>query len=239
MFQILCAAKRFLFSIGAASALIFTMASCAGGGGFSNETIRYKMTVTVETPEGIKTGSAVREASRYTEPSILPDQGGTFYNITKGEAVVVDLGHRGVLFVLLGGGAEAKNVFKSLAQDNDSRVVELLPAQYPKIVNFKDRNDPKTIELVLETEPCADPKTGIPHSTSCVKNDRFGEIYGEGVRLKSVNVERTEEQVTRHVEKLMPSYRDQSSYMQWFRTLPYGDPRTVNANDFGSMGGAK
>src|SRR5689334_19573264 len=71
--------------------------------GSDHNLIRYRVTVTVETPEGIKTGSAVREASMYHETSILPDQGGTFYNIAKGQAVAVDLGKRGVLFVLLGG----------------------------------------------------------------------------------------------------------------------------------------
>ncbi|MBW7910919.1 MAG: hypothetical protein H3C49_06560 [Alphaproteobacteria bacterium] len=191
-----------------------TMAACAGAGGFSNEKIRYKMTVTVETPEGIKTGSAVREAGRYTEPSILPDQGGTMYNITKGEAVVVDLGQRGVLFALLGGEDEARTVFKSLASKSDQIMesVELTIAQYPKLVSFKDRNAPETIELVLETEPCADTTTGIPRNATCVKKDRVLEIYGEGVRLKTIMVEKTDDEVQFGVVK---------GYLKWFREPGY------------------
>src|SRR6218665_2890440 len=99
--------KRF-YMFAAGLFLTVTMAACAGACGFSNEKIRYKMTVTVETPEGIKTGSAVREAGRYTEPSILPDQGGVFYRVIGGEAVVVDLAERGVLFALIDDSREAK-----------------------------------------------------------------------------------------------------------------------------------
>ena len=107
------------------------------------------MVVTVETPEGVKTGYAIREASRYTERSILPDQGGTFYNITKGEAVVVDLEQRGVLFVLLGGEWEAKIIFKALATSTKVGMQDLEPLMKkwgtPRFVYFKDINDPKTV----------------------------------------------------------------------------------------------
>lgn len=170
------------------------------------------MTVTVETPEGIKTGYAVREASLYTEPSILPDQGGAFYNITKGEAVVVDLGQRGVLFVLLGGDREARAIFKSFAQDKASQATELVPAQYPKIVNFKDRNDPASIEQVIEKKPCTDPKTGIPHSAVCIARDRTQEIYGAGVNLRSIELEQTDQPIILGEIK---------QYLKWFREPGY------------------
>ena len=114
--------------------------------------------------------------------------------------------------MLLGGGAEAKHVFKSLSKDNASHVAELSPEQYPKLVNFKDRNDPKTIELALETEPCADPKTGIPRSSVCIKEDRMQEIYGEGVRLKSITLEQTEQSF--NVGEL-------KRHLKWFREPGY------------------
>ena len=141
MKRMICIAMAVAFSL--------SMSACTSANGFSNEKIRYKMTVTVETPEGIKTGYAVREASRYTEPSILPDQGGAFYNITKGEAVVVDLEQRGVLFVLLGGEWEAKIVFKALATSTKADMQDLEPLMKkwgtPRFVYFKDINDPKTV----------------------------------------------------------------------------------------------
>jgi hypothetical protein len=223
-------------------ALGLTAAGCTGATDFSNKKIKYKMTVTVETPEGIRTGYAVREAGRYTEPSILPDQGGTMYNINKGEAVVVDLGERGFLFVLLGGVDEARTVFKALYQDKSNSApasIKLSPTQYPKLVRFQDMTDPETIEMVVEMEPCADPKTGIPHSAVCVKKDRFEELYGEGVRLRAITIELSDEDVTRNAGQYIPSYKNQAEYMEWFRALPYGDPRAINANDFGTVGGVQ
>lgn len=59
---------------------------------------RYRMTVEVETPEGLRTGSAVREVSFY--PPLLRAQSavGTSY---RGEAVAVDLPGGRVLYALL------------------------------------------------------------------------------------------------------------------------------------------
>lgn len=54
----------------------------------------YKMTVTVETPEGVKTGSAVREVYSRTDPALLVNNG-THTILAKGDAVVIDLGSRG------------------------------------------------------------------------------------------------------------------------------------------------
>jgi hypothetical protein len=65
-------------------------------------TFRYKMTVEVETPEGLKTGSAVREVNVVIAHPDIQGMNGT-RAFVKGEAVVVDLGKRGVLFALLKG----------------------------------------------------------------------------------------------------------------------------------------
>src|SRR6218665_413733 len=203
--------KRF-YMFAAGLFLTVTMAACAAAGGFSNEKIRYKMTVTVETPEGVKTGSAVREAGRYTEPSILPDQGGTFYNITKGEAVAVDLGQRGVLFVLLGRGDEARTIFKALAITKKHEALTLSLPQYPKIIYFKDKKDPSTAELVLETDACPNPVTGVPRGSVCLKRDRFIDFFGTGTKLRSISVEKSDEEITEKVLEWLswlPAYYNQ------------------------------
>ncbi len=62
---------------------------------------RYRMTVTVETPEGLKTGSAVREIVAI---KVHGTKVSGSAKVSKGEAVVVDLGKRGVLFALITGG---------------------------------------------------------------------------------------------------------------------------------------
>lgn len=56
---------------------------------------RYKMTVVVDTPEGIKTGAAVRQVKIYTGWTPLPEMGPSIK--IKGGAIVVDLGANGVL----------------------------------------------------------------------------------------------------------------------------------------------
>lgn len=172
---------------------------------------RYKMTVTVETPEGMKTGSAVREVSVKAAPRISPHMLPTVK--LRGEALVVDLGERGVLFALLSGykkgddyGADIPAIMFSPTQavmKNEtihymSRLkkahIEVPVEWYPKFVHFKDRNDPKTVELVIKMKSCS-PKTGVPRSTVCIDKDRFEEIYGEGVRLKSVDIVMTDEEM--------------------------------------------
>src|SRR4051812_10059597 len=69
---------------------------------YPSGTWHYKMTVTVETPEGIKTGSAVRAVTVHLVPRLSLEVHPTIE--VKGEAVAVDLGRRGVLFALMRGG---------------------------------------------------------------------------------------------------------------------------------------
>lgn len=84
-------------------------------------TWRYKLTVTVETPEGIK-----------------------YYRSLKAPPVVLE------------------------------------PDLYPQFVHFKDIDNPKTVELVMEMKSCGNPQSGIPRGTVCIEKDRFEEIFGEG-----------------------------------------------------------
>lgn len=193
---------------------------------YPSGTWRYKMTVEVETPEGVKTGSAVREVTVISVPQFLPEVRPTVK--LKGEAVVVDLGERGVLFALLNGykfeaaslpfyvfpsgkGGTTKEGIKYY-KNLKAGPVHLEPAQYPKFVYFKDLNDPKTVGLVLEMKSCADPKTGVRNTTVCIEADHFEEVYGEGVHLKSVQIEMTREPVTSTIKqklKWLPSYYNQ------------------------------
>lgn len=69
-----------------------------------------------------------------------------------------------------------------------------LPARYyPMFAAFEDLNDPKTVKNVLEMKSCPAPETGIPDNSRCIEKDRFEEIFGQGVRLRSVMVEITDQ----------------------------------------------
>lgn len=160
----------------------------------------YKLTLVVNTPEGQKVGSSVRKIIVAKMPKLLPDEHGGQIDV-RGEALVVDLGERGVLFALLKEGksigSDAKRIiFKEFPTDhaiysrsgisyyrNLEAKKELAFDRLPMLVRFRDMNDPKTVELV-------DP------------ND-LAASFGEGVKLKSATIEMTNEAVTTGVEKYL------------------------------------
>ena len=134
---------------------------------------RYKMTVSVETPEGIKTGSVVREVDVEKRTSIFSEKSEHTDVKVKGEAAVVDLGKRGVLFALmeseiLGVDYNYDVVFKAFPSDKPGLTPEgiryynslksgktvLHPVLYPRFVRFGDLSDPGTVESVYDIGLC-------------------------------------------------------------------------------------
>ncbi len=179
---------------------------------------RYKMTVTVETPEGIKTGSAVREISNSAssiEIFDLPEVTNPAKVI--GEAVVVDLGSRGKLFALLKGYKSGWNyadgiLYQTFPGPPSSRPkgikfyselknakATLTPTNYPILVAFTDLNDPRSAKPALEMEVINDPPIELS-----IKADNFEELFGAGVKLKEISIEMTDEPVTWEIEESLP-----------------------------------
>lgn len=175
----------------------------------------YRMTVAVNTPEGIVTGSAVRRISFRNERSVLPDQGGTFYSIA-GEAVVVDLKQRGMLFALMRNydvdyaHYVALDSFPLKENTAPGTKVTLDLLHYPMFVAFRDSADPRTIEEVLETGP---ETPGKAHSPLKIIADHFAEIYGAGVSLKDVTIEVTQDDVTWGIEEKLPWLKNVQNYI--------------------------
>ncbi len=178
--------------------VIGATAACALVPDYPSGSWRYKLTVQVETPQGVKTGSVVREISATSRPALLGENRDTFVKVEASEAVVVDLGARGRVFGLnrgaIGGGDHAIWVlFKALPPPcvegpvsrcgikyysslKTATPVDLTPDNLPMFVRFRDLADPKTVEAV--------------------KADDFAASFGEGVELKSVTIEMTREPVT-------------------------------------------
>lgn len=73
----------------------------------------------------------------------------------------------------------------------------LRPEQYPRLVMFRNMDDPKTVTPVLEME------TGKGHPYT-IKSDNFEKLFGEGVRLKEITIEMTDKPVTWAVRKYLP-----------------------------------
>ena len=161
---------------------------------FPSATWRYKMTVTVETPEGLKTGYAVREVHQYTDIKIGDAGGGKAGAI--GEAVVVDLGKRGVLFLLLSEDYAHNVVFhvfpfngantpEGMKYYSSLKNVQKSIRNYlPTMVTFKDLNNPMTVRAV--------------------DADNLEKVFGEGVHLKDALIEMTDEPVSWTIYNYLP-----------------------------------
>jgi hypothetical protein len=183
-------ARRNMLGLLFGSAVLLFGCNPLGGGN------RYKMTVEVETPSGVKSGYAVREWSTYPRPN-----GGDGLSV-RGEAVAVDIAPGKTLFALLTGAdgdvgyaaSIAKFALESELSPGGGNInyapgdfAELYPT-YPKtespirfspvplLVTFKEMRDSKS---VVKVEPA-----NLPGA------------FGPGVRLKRITIKKTREDVT-------------------------------------------
>lgn len=164
------------------------------GGCGKRETFRYKMTVEVETPAGIKSAFAVRQINHST-PGSGPALGESKPQWSvKGEAVAVDVAPEKTLFALLvGANGEADYAGRYLdfllkeQGKKQGGVLDLYPAKpalrapqvtdmLPMLVTFRDVNDPSS---VVKVNP-----------------DDLAASFGQGYRLKSIIAQVTDELVT-------------------------------------------
>lgn len=202
------------------AAILATLTGC-GSGGLPD--YRYRLTVEVETPEGLRTGSSVIEVfTAIAGQNSIPTPGYVSRR-ARGEAVAVDLGKRGVLFALLRSDDNsdwASGVMLGFAPDlpmtRDSegkydsaahfrakfmamlqnRRLIVLPERFkkksnqegglarPMLVRFRDISDPTTVERV-------DP-------------DDLAASFGDGVHLRRVTVQLTDEMVTKGITEILP-----------------------------------
>lgn len=172
----------------------------------SYEPFRYRLTVEVDTPQGLRTGSSVIEV---TAGEIGTTLGGA-NSEARGEAVAVDLPGGQTLFALMKGDADTYNFpaqvmylvtpfergdkpegFGPLLEAvRANRKVNVVPrmrpaffpqtdppiSAYPMLVRFRDIRDPKTLERV-------DP-------------DNLAAAFGPGAKLRRITVQVTDDPVT-------------------------------------------
>ncbi len=128
---------------------------------------RFRMTVEVETPEGMRTGSGVYEVGAKNRLKLTAEEG-TRDAWSKGEAVAVDLPHGRTLFALLKTGAKHGEMaslsmeafdpaFKNDIVESAERIEKregivspavVAPNSYPMLVTFRDITDPTSVALV-------------------------------------------------------------------------------------------
>jgi hypothetical protein len=222
--------KKFVAFLGVVAAIVVGLA-VTWNIYFPSATLRYKVTITVETPEGIKTGSAVREMTAYREPKIFPEQPAGHAR-TKGEAVVVDLGARGVVFGALGtddyyvplkafGLNLSTDGVRQLQHFKSDKAVSLVEIKSSlSLVRFQNLNDPKSVEMAYSIQP--DPNGSYVNPTYII-TDNMAKLFGEGVVLKDVTVQIVNEPVTKGIVlKLLPwlpEYRNKMFDGQRYNTL--------------------
>jgi hypothetical protein len=171
---------------------------------------RIKLTVEVETPEGVRTGYSVTERVCGAAGMVLGTQGGSMCSV-QGEAVAVDLPKGETLFVLLstpisaswqpegnivlpsdpwaGPGNRIEQMDRYVSMMSRNRVPSPvdLSKQPPWFVRFKDMKDPKSVE---EVDP-AD----------------LSKSFGKGYRLRAVTVQGTDEPMTAGIGKRLGELR--------------------------------
>ena len=206
-------------------ALLLATLTVAALAGVFEDSWRYRMTVVVETPEGIKTGSAVREVTRqkgiHLTPEMMP------HVEVKGEAVVIDLGKHGVLFMLIDGDYGADILFKMFPGKDKKGQITLTQEEYPNFVRFRDLSDPKTVENVRRTEEQDKFKNSDPRRPVI----DFQNAFGSGVSIKEVTIEITSDSVTWRIENYLPWLKNIYGYLsgkhisgpEWYERLDSGD----------------
>lgn len=180
---------------------------------------RYKVIVEIDTPEGVKSGSAVREACLTPFKGYNP-QVADFKQRVVGEAVVVDLGERGTVFAIMnrdGSIFDIENAFdgpKLFSQEGIEYYSALpngataqLTRDLPGFVTFDNLDDPKSI------------RGAGAHV--------MPQVFGDGVSLKKVSVEITDEPLTWGIEKWLPWLPERKKvkgYLGGSAKPPYEDP---------------
>ena len=168
-------------------------------------TWRYKITVEIKTPEGIKSGYAVREVTARLQYPLNPDVGKVVYHVA-GEAVVVDLGERGILFSLIGAKDEVQKAFpkntkkipEKLDYYNHLKVGSTaeLPSKKRQFITFTDIDDPISIRTVEQSD--------------------FENVFGEGVSFNKITIEIVSQPV---------SFGTVREALKWFDTKRIGSRR--------------
>lgn len=210
---------------------------------------RERLTLYVETPEGAVSGSSVIEhETRFQDGWLGGLAGHSLVDGTRGEAVVVSLGSRGLLFALLtrdrtrdgpwphhGGGPGGYEyvVFKDLAEqatigsggNSNKRIALFIDA----LNELKPKGDVPFDILGLFVR-FRDPKD--PTTVERVDPADLAASFGSGVRLTRVTIEIVDEPLTIGIEKFMPSYGAESGFSNWRRALAYSDVRNFGPEAF-------
>lgn len=191
---------------------------------------RYRLTVEVDTPQGLRTGSSVIQVEQSLGLAGGSPANSQIYRRVRGEAVAVDL-------------PDGRTLFALLRSESDSEWAEtVVPRVAPKTGG--SRNKPR-FDTALNLRGKAElPRTfpayawidersaypmlvtfgNLADSTSVaqVDPDDLAMTFGEGVKLKRITVELTDDPVTGGIEQRLewlPKYYDKMLDGQTINTI--------------------
>jgi len=179
---------------------------------------RYRLTIEVDTPEGLKSGSSVIETTvRDDTESWGPPEARMVRSRTKGEAVFVDLGSGKHVIALLVMGPTG-------ADDPDFN--RLLPNLFPhrelnEMRSWQDRKGQFTVAANLVPTLVILPDVNSPTTAQVVRPDEFETVFGPGVRFRRAWVEMTRDPITAELEQRLPMLVTQRDWMSHL----YSEPR--------------
>lgn len=224
--------SAFIISLVAAFWGMLAVGACADIG---RDVWHYKMTVTIATPEGDKTGSSVREVTASHNLKLTPESCGYCVGLAKGEAIVVDLGKRGKVFALLRnsqGPDYAHSIFFTYLRDSPvGELVFISPQDYPEFVMFHDLDDPMTVESLNKFYHCSQHMDG-DKSNICFDSELLEKYFGNGVHLKSVTIEQTKDPVTFELNNVLPWLKKIKMHFLNGTDFSRGAPLELSGGDF-------
>jgi hypothetical protein len=189
-----------------------------------SETMRYRLIVEVETPEGLKSGSSVIEVKVVQNPDWVNPEGRGSRKSYKGEAAAVDLPNGQTIFALFrtaGEGSDASDYPFMAFQDRLSGSKNALQS-VRMLRNWKGQKSPMPrTEITLPnggTEVSAYPvlvtfeDINDPTSVERVDPDDLAANFGAGYKLKSISITITEEPVTTGIENRLGWLGDLRKY---------------------------
>jgi hypothetical protein len=173
-------------------------------------TYRYRLSVEVEAPDGLRSGSSVIEVRYQMFPQFLTERD----NISRvfGEAVFVDLGQGKNLIGLLASGPSGEDVdypgrvvFQAFKLDgNDPNTPKRLPRLEGKRDLDIDHSNPSDVTRRLLPTFVTLTDLADPSTARVAPFGLFDRIFGIGFKMRSVAIEMTVDPITEGIENKIP-----------------------------------
>ncbi|TWB02410.1 hypothetical protein [Bradyrhizobium stylosanthis] len=181
--------------------------------------VRSRLTIVVETPEGERSGSSVTQQTISFPGGLSRAQGWGLTEQLVGEAVVVDLGQRGILFstferpsILSRMGGDAYNAgltpFLQEKFRGEHAANASINEQYAAYLDDLNRSKPKSA-LQLKDVPALVRFDNLndPTSVALVNPLDLATSFGSGLTFKGATVEITDDPITHGIEDRLPWLR--------------------------------